>query len=39
MINVKITEIEEVYEKDGMEVNVVFGDKVQTIVNKLERRW
>lgn len=39
LINTKITEIEEVYEKDGFEVNVTLGDKVPTLINKIERRW
>lgn len=38
-VNVKITEIEEVYENDGIKVNVLFGDKVPTFTEKLERRW
>ena len=38
IVDVKITEIEEVYEKNGFEVNVVFGNKIPTLIDKLKRR-
>ncbi len=38
VIDVKITEIQEVYEKGNIEVSVTFGDKVPTIIDKIKRR-
>lgn len=38
ILNVKVVEVEEIYEKDGFKVNVIFGDKVPTLIDKVERR-
>ncbi len=38
VIDVKITEIQEIYEKNNTEVNVTFGNKVPTIIEKIKRR-
>lgn len=38
IINVKITEIEEVYEKNKYQINIVFGDKIPTLIDKVKRR-
>ncbi|NEZ94463.1 hypothetical protein EXM58_00625 [Clostridium botulinum] len=36
-IDTRITEIEEVYEEKGLEVNVVFGNNIPTIIDKIKQ--
>lgn len=36
--NVKITEIEEVYESDGLQVNVTFGESIPTLISKIKAK-
>ncbi|HBE9404965.1 TPA: siphovirus ReqiPepy6 Gp37-like family protein [Clostridioides difficile] len=38
VIDVKIIEIEEVYEKDGFEINIKFGEKIPTLIDKIKTR-
>lgn len=38
ILNVKITEIEEVYEKNKYKINIVFGDRIPTLIDKVKRR-
>lgn len=35
-INTRIIEIEEIFEENGMKINVVFGNKVPTIIDKIK---
>ncbi|NFG97930.1 hypothetical protein FDC49_01970 [Clostridium sporogenes] len=37
-IDTRITEIEEVYEEKGLEVNVVFGNNIPTIIDKIKQK-
>ncbi|WP_061334287.1 siphovirus ReqiPepy6 Gp37-like family protein, partial [Clostridium botulinum] len=37
-IDTPITEIEEVYEEKGLEVNVVFGNNIPTIIDKIKQK-
>lgn len=36
-IDVRITEIEEVYEQQGLSVNVIFGNNIPTIIDKIKQ--
>lgn len=36
-INTRITEIEEIYEKDGMNINITFGNDVPTLIEKIRK--
>ncbi|GAA0082422.1 MULTISPECIES: siphovirus ReqiPepy6 Gp37-like family protein [Clostridium] len=36
-IDTRVTEIEEVYEEKGLEVNVVFGNNIPTIIDKIKQ--
>lgn len=36
-IDTRITEIEEVYEEKGLEVNIVFGNNIPTLIDKIKR--
>ncbi|NFC89518.1 hypothetical protein EXN13_18085 [Clostridium botulinum] len=37
-IDTRITEIEEIYEEKGLEVNVVFGNNIPTIIDKIKQK-
>ncbi|EPY2275492.1 siphovirus ReqiPepy6 Gp37-like family protein [Clostridium sporogenes] len=37
-IDARITEIEEIYEEKGLEVNVVFGNNIPTIIDKIKQK-
>lgn len=37
-IDARITEIQELYEEQGFQVNVIFGDAVPTLVDKIKRK-
>ena len=37
-INTRITEIEEVYENGGKSINVIFGNKIPTILDKIKSK-
>ena len=36
-IDTRITEIEEVYEEDGFNINVIFGNEIPTIIDKIKQ--
>lgn len=36
LLNVRITEIEEVYEQNGMQINVTFGNNIPTLIDKIK---
>ena len=36
-IDTKITEIEEIYEEQGLSINVVFGNNIPTLIDKIKR--
>lgn len=36
LLNVRITEIEEVYEQSGIQINVTFGNNVPTLIDKIK---
>ncbi|OLS02877.1 siphovirus ReqiPepy6 Gp37-like family protein [Tissierella creatinophila] len=36
-IDTRITEIEEVYEEKGLEINIVFGNNIPTLIDKIKR--
>ncbi|MHB9909356.1 siphovirus ReqiPepy6 Gp37-like family protein [Clostridium botulinum] len=37
-IDTRITEIEEIYEEKGLEINVVFGNNIPTIIDKIKQK-
>ncbi|WP_050607269.1 siphovirus ReqiPepy6 Gp37-like family protein [Clostridium niameyense] len=37
-LNTRITEIEEVYEEKGLEINIVFGNDIPTIIDKIKQK-
>ncbi|WP_432408643.1 siphovirus ReqiPepy6 Gp37-like family protein [Wukongibacter sp. M2B1] len=37
VIDTRITEIEEVYEQDGLSINVVFGNSIPTLIDKIKK--
>ncbi|BDR75752.1 siphovirus ReqiPepy6 Gp37-like family protein [Clostridium tetani] len=37
-LNVRVTEIEEVYEESGLEVNIIFGNSIPTLMDKIKQK-
>ncbi|WP_096635848.1 siphovirus ReqiPepy6 Gp37-like family protein [Clostridium cochlearium] len=37
-LNAKITEIEEIYEENGLEINIIFGNSIPNIIDKIKQK-